>query len=108
MVKSNDALSGVYFALSDPTRRQILEHVSMVEMSVSEIVDKFKLSFAAISKHVSVLEQANLITKQRRGKEKIITFLPDTLTAAQLDIGQYKALWNSRLDKLEIVLKEEK
>lgn len=108
MVKSNDSLSTVYFALSDPTRRSILAHVSRVEMSIGEIVDKFKLSFAAISKHVTVLEQANLITKQRRGKEKIITFLPDTLTTAQLDIEQYTALWESRLDTLEKVLKEEK
>jgi DNA-binding transcriptional ArsR family regulator len=77
-------------------------------MSVGEIVDKFKLSFAAISKHVAVLERARLITKHRRGKEKIITFLPDTLTAAQLDIEHYTALWGSRLDMLEKVFKEEK
>ena len=64
MVKSNDSLSTVYFALSDPTRRSILLHVSEVEMSIGEIVEKFKLSFAAISKHVTVLERANLIKKQ--------------------------------------------
>ena len=108
MVKSNDSLSSVYFALSDPTRRGILAHVSTAEMSIGDIVDRFKLSFAAISKHITVLEHANLITKKRRGKEKIITFLPDTMTNAQLDIEQYKALWESRLDTLDKILKEEK
>ena len=108
MVKSNDSMSAVYFALSDPTRRQILEHVSTVEMSIGEIVDRFKLSFAAISKHISVLERANLVSKRRRGKEKIIIFLPESLIAAQSDIEQYTALWESRLDKLDKVLKEEK
>ena len=108
MVKSNDSLSSVYFALSDPTRRSILAYVSTVEMSIGEIVDKFKLSFAAISKHVTVLEHANLVKKQRRGKEKIIIFLPDAMTTAQLDIKQYTALWGSRFDMLEKVFKEEK
>jgi len=107
MVKSNDSLSLVYFALSDPTRRQILEHVSRFEMSVGEIVDKFKLSFAAISKHVTVLEQAQLVAKQRRGKEKVVVFLPGALGNAQVDIEQYKALWESRFDRLEALLKEE-
>ena len=85
-----------------------MSHVSESEMSIGEIVERFKVSFAAISKHISVLEKANLITKQRRGKEKIITFVPESMTDAQLDIEQYRALWQSRLDELDKVLKEEK
>lgn len=108
MVKSDDSMSAVYFALSDPTRRQILEYVSTIEMSIGEIVDKFKLSFAAISKHITVLEKANLVTKQRRGKEKLIVFTPATLLAAQSDIAQYTALWEHRLETLGKILKEEK
>lgn len=108
MVKSNDSLSSVYFALSNPTRRSILRHVSEVEMSIGEIVDKFKLSFAAVSKHISVLENAHLIKKQRKGKEKIIIFSHVAMADVQKDVEQYKALWESRLDRLEKVLKEEK
>ena len=51
---------------------------------------------------------SKVIYKKRRGKEKIITFLPDIMTAAQLDIEQYKALWESRLDALNKMLKEKK
>lgn len=108
MVKSNDSLSSIYFALSDPTRRSILLYVSKAEMSISEIVDKFKLSFAAISKHVTVLEHAQLIKKHRKGKEKIIVFLPDTMTNAHLDLEQYISVWEGRFDALEKVVKEEK
>ena len=108
MVKSDDTISSIYFALSDPTRRQILEYVSRFEMSVGDLVDKFKLSFAAISKHVTVLEKANLVAKQRRGKERIVIFLPETVLTARTDIERYTALWQSRLDKLEKLLKEEK
>ena len=108
MVKSSDSLSSVYFSLSDPTRRRILLYVSEMEMSVGEIVDKFKISFAAISKHVSVLEKAHLIKKQRRGKEKFILFSPDAMTTLRGDVEHYQALWESRFDKLEKVLKEEK
>ena len=108
MVKYNDPLSPIYFALSDPTRRGILLHVSQSEMCVGEIVDKFNMSFAAISKHLSVLEQAQLIVKQRRGKEKIVTFNPQTISNAKMDIENYMSLWDSRLDSLDKLLKEEK
>lgn len=103
MVESN-ALDNLFMALSDGTRRDILSLVAKSEMSIGEIAQHFKLTFAAVSKHIKVLERANLITKQRRGKEQLVIIVPTTLGVAREQIDRYAQLWSDRFDQLDSLL----
>ena len=76
-------------------------------MSIGEIAEHYKLTFAAISKHIMVLEKANLVVKHRRGKEQVVTIVPDTLGIAQKHIARYARIWGDRFDQLEQILKED-
>ncbi|HLO99596.1 MAG TPA: metalloregulator ArsR/SmtB family transcription factor [Fimbriimonas sp.] len=97
-------LNSLFHALADTTRRDILNRVAEVELSISELAKPYSMSFAAIAKHISVLEKAQLIKKERRGKEQIISMAPQTVQLAEQHIAQYSRLWNERFDKLEGVL----
>ena len=70
-------------------------------MSVGDIAKAYKLTFAAVSKHLKVLERAQLISKRRKGKEQMVRIAPRTLADADDYIRQYQALWEARLDALE-------
>jgi DNA-binding transcriptional ArsR family regulator len=76
-------------------------------MSIGRIAEFYDLTFAAISKHIKVLERANLVIKERRGKEQIVMIVPKTLEAAQEHIAQYARMWHDRFDRLEEILKEQ-
>lgn len=101
-------LDSVFGALADPTRRDILRRVSACEMSVGEVASPYELTFAAISKHLKVLEKAKLIIKHRRGKEHIVHLAPGALKSVDDYLEFYRASWEDRLDSLEQYLKEEK
>jgi DNA-binding transcriptional ArsR family regulator len=99
-------LDNLFMALADATRRSILEQVAKAEMSIGEIAEAYSLTFAAVSKHVKVLERANLITKRRRGKEQVVIIVPGTLAVAQEHIERYAKMWGDRFDRLEKLLNE--
>jgi DNA-binding transcriptional ArsR family regulator len=107
MVESMRQLDYLFAALADATRRDILSRVAKTGMSIGEIADHYQLTFAAISKHIKVLERASLIVKRRRGKEQIVTIVPGTLRVAHEHIARYAEMWNDRFDRLEEILKEE-
>lgn len=107
MLESNLQLDNVFTALSDATRRSILKRVAEIEMSIGEIAFHYKLTYAAISKHIQVLEKANLVRKRRRGKRQIVILVPDTVSLAQKHFDQYVKLWGDRFDALDTLLKEE-
>ena len=107
MVESNAQLDLLFAALADSTRRSILARVAEAEMSIGEIARHYGLTFAAISKHIKVLEKAKLVSKRRRGKEQMVIIVPDSLNVAQHHIGRYAELWGQRFDKLEAILKEQ-
>jgi len=104
MVERTLELDSIFGSLSDPTRRDILKKVSKKSLSVGEIAAHYSLTFAAIAKHVEVLQRAKLVTKTRRGKEQIVSIAPDTLVAANHYLETYKQLWEERLDSLDIYL----
>ena len=106
MVESNLQLDNLFSALSDSTRRSIIARVAKTEMSIGEIAEHYKLTFAAISKHIKVLERANIVTKRRRGKEQVVIIVPSTLNIAQEHIERYAKMWGERFDRLESLLKE--
>lgn len=90
----------IFGSLADSTRRDILQRVAQKELSVSEIALPYNVSLAAISKHLRVLENAQLISKQRRGKQQFIQLSPQALQNVSIYLQQYEALWNQRLDNL--------
>lgn len=95
------SLDAIFRSLADPTRRDILRRVSKKEMSIGDIAKPYKMSLAAISKHLKILESAKLILKRRQGKEQIVQLSPIAFKEAATYIAQYEKMWNDRFDRLE-------
>lgn len=91
-------------ALADPTRRAILEHLSTGEARVTDVAAPFPISLNAVSKHIRVLEHADLVRRRRRGREHFLTINPEPLDEAAAWIRAKSAFWTSRLAALERVL----
>lgn len=108
MVEYSLSLDLVFSSLADPTRRDILDRVTGKELSISEVAEPYNLTFAAVSKHLKVLEQAKLIVKKRRGKHQFVQASPSALKDAAEYLSHYEKLWSERFDSLDELLKEEK
>ena len=108
MVECNPQLDALFFALADSTRRSILQRVAEAELTIGEIAAHYGLTFAAISKHIKVLEKANLVSKRRSGKQQLVIIVPDSLDVAREHIARYAELWDQRFDKLETLLMNNK
>lgn len=106
MVERSINLDTLFQALADQTRRDILKRVSKAELSISRLAKPYKMSFAAIAKHVSVLEAAKLVRKRREGKQQIISIVPATMIIATTHLEQYEKMWHARFDALEALLGE--
>lgn len=106
MVEYNSYLDGLFGSLADPIRRDILRRLMHAQYTIGQIAADYQMSFAAVAKHLNVLQKAKLITKQRRGKEQIVTIAPQALSDANDYLRQYEELWNRRFDALDNVLKE--
>lgn len=107
MVEYSIELDSIFSSLADATRRDILTRVAQAELSVGEIARKYDISFAAISKHLNVLERARLITKRREGKQQMVTLAPGALRNADKYLEQYRQMWEQRFNKLDAIIKEE-
>jgi DNA-binding transcriptional ArsR family regulator len=94
----------VFAALSVPTRRDIVARVLVREASVSALAEGYEMSFAAVQKHVAVLERAGLVTKQRHGREQLVRGDVSTIRAAARLLDQYEELWRGRISRLEDLL----
>ena len=102
MVKSAAVrLDSVFHALADPTRRQILRGLASNEKTVGEIARPHKMSLAAVSKHLKVLEGAELIARERRGSFQIVKLKAQSLKPAEEWIAFYSRYWNQQFDQLE-------
>ena len=97
-------LDAIFRSLADPTRRDILKRVAKKQLSISDIAKPYKMTLAAISKHLKVLEHAKLIVKRRQGKEQIVQLSPAAFNDAAKYLKYYERLWNDRLDSLELYL----
>lgn len=106
MVKGSLFLNDIFHALSDPTRRKILERLAQDPLTVSEIKTPFKISLVAISKHLKVLERAKLIRRQKMGREYMIRLHSQPLRDAHRYIENYKKDWSRSLDVLERFLEK--
>lgn len=96
----------IFHALADATRRDILHRTLIGGTSVSRLADAYKMSFAAVQKHVAVLEAAGLVSKEARGRERLVRADPSTIARAQELLDAYAAIWRSRFDRLDALLTE--
>jgi DNA-binding transcriptional ArsR family regulator len=94
----------IFAALADATRRDIVRQVMSRGMSVSALAERYAMSFAAVQKHVAVLERAGLVTKERRGRERLVRGDVDTIRAAGRLLAQYEEIWRDRIGRLEDLL----
>ena len=101
-----DRANRVFHALADATRRDIVAVAMQGEHSVSDLARRYPMSFAAVQKHVAVLEHAGLVTKQRRGREQRVRGDIAALREAHRLLDQLEALWRGRLDRIEDLLAE--
>jgi len=109
MVKYNDhALDATFHALADPTRRAILARLSKGQASVGELAEPFDMSLPAVSKHLKVLEGAELITRHRDGRISRMELNPAPMMGAVDWITYYKKFWDNQLDRLAQYLEETK
>jgi len=108
MVEQTVQLDNIFHSLADPIRRDILRRVMECELSVSELVEKYSVSFAAISKHLKVLEKAQLIQKRKEGKKYMVALAPGALEEADRYLEQYRRMWEGRYNKLDALLQEGK
>ena len=100
------ALTAVFGALSDPTRRSILEILTRGPRTVLEIAANFAISLPAVSKHLRVLENAGILRRKRNGRTHIIGLETKPLEQASEYIAQYQRFWEERLDSLEEFLED--
>lgn len=100
-------LDHVYGALADPTRRAILRRLAKGEANVGGVAGEFPMSFNAVSKHVKVLERAGLVRRRVRGREHLLSLEPGPLKDAARWLERYQEFWETRLDALEAMLREE-
>lgn len=96
----------IFHALADATRRDILHRTLIGDTSVSRLADAYKMSFAAVQKHVAVLEAAGLVSKEARGRERLVRADPSTIARAQELLDAYAAIWRSRVDRLDALFTE--
>jgi DNA-binding transcriptional ArsR family regulator len=90
----------VFSALADATRRDIVRRAIAGDEGVAELADHYPMSFAAVQKHVAVLERAGLVTKQRIGRRKLVRTRVAGLRATQRLLDRYEELWRGRIGRM--------
>ena len=107
MVEYSLDYDAIFYSLADATRRDMLRRlIDARELTVGELAKKYRLTFAAISKHLKVLEKARLINKRKDGRMQLVSLNPFALKSVEEYIRQYEALWTERFDTLDEVLKD--
>jgi DNA-binding transcriptional ArsR family regulator len=101
---TEEAVDRLFQALADQTRRDILKRAIHSGESVSVLSRHYDMSFAAVQKHVAVLERAALVTKERRGREQIVHTNGATLRRAMTLLDAYEQLWMQRIDQISDIL----
>lgn len=103
---TDDEVDALFHALADATRRDIVRRAVEGELSVSRLADAYPMSFAAVHKHITVLERAGLVTKHRRGREQLVRSDPAAVRRARLALEHLEATWRGRIDRMSELLEE--
>lgn len=90
----------IFGALADATRRDIVQRAIGGEEGVAELASHYAMSFAAVQKHVAVLERAGLVTKERNGRRKLVRTNVEGLAIARRLLDRYEELWRGRIDRM--------
>ena len=101
---SDAEVDRMFRALADATRRDIVRRTLVGEVSVSQLATGYDMSFAAVQKHVAVLEEAQLVTKSPRGRERMVRGNPERIRQAQRLLDEFERIWRSRIDRLDALL----
>ena len=104
---SESEVDRLFHALADSTRRSIVVRAISGEHSVSSLAASYAMSFAAVQKHVAVLEQASLVTKEKRGREQIVRANRETVRKARRLLDEYEKIWRQRADRIADILAED-
>ena len=109
MVVGNEEIDRLFHALADTTRRDILHRCIDGEPSVSRLAEGYPMSFAAVQKHVAILERAGLVTKERVGRRKVVRARLEGLRVARGLLDRYEELWRGRIGRMtELVAADKK
>ena len=98
----------MFGALADATRRDIVRRAIAGDEGVAELADHYPMSFAAVQKHIAVLERAGLVTKERHGRRKVVRTNLDRLAAARRLLDRYEELWRDRIGRMAEILGDRK
>jgi DNA-binding transcriptional ArsR family regulator len=104
---TDERVDHLFHALADATRRDILRRSLRGEHSVSRLAEAYPMSFAAVQKHVAVLERAGLVTKRRRGREQLVSTDAEAIGRARQALDQLEAAWRERVDRMSDLLVQE-
>jgi DNA-binding transcriptional ArsR family regulator len=103
-LRPDNTLDDLFHALADATRRDILRRCAEGAPSVSRLADGYPMSFAAVQKHVAVLERAGLVTKERRGREQRVRTDRDVVARARDALDELEATWRGRVGRMADLL----
>lgn len=101
---SDDEVDRLFRALADATRRDIVRRTLTAEATVSELAAAYDMSWAAVQKHIAVLEGAHLVTKEARGRERLVRGNPQQIQRAQALLDSYEEIWRGRVTRLDALL----
>jgi DNA-binding transcriptional ArsR family regulator len=104
---ADEAVDHLFHALADATRRDILRRCLRDEPSVSRLTQAYPMSFAAVQKHVAVLERAGLVTKERRGREQLVHTDLDAVRRARQALDRLETAWRGRVDRMSDLLAQD-
>jgi DNA-binding transcriptional ArsR family regulator len=102
--RTDEEVDRLFHALADATRRDIVLRCLRGEPSVSRLADVYPMSFAAVQKHVAVLERAGLVTKERHGREQLVRTDGDAVGRARRVLDEFEAAWRGRVDRMADLL----
>jgi DNA-binding transcriptional ArsR family regulator len=101
---TDEAVDRLFHALADATRRDIVRRAAAGELSVSRLADGYPMSFAAVQKHVVVLERAGLVSKERRGREQLVHTETEGVDLARQALDRLEATWRGRVSRMSDLL----
>jgi DNA-binding transcriptional ArsR family regulator len=99
---------GMFGALADATRRDIVRRAIDAQEGIAELAGHYPMSFAAVQKHVAILERAGLVTKERIGRRKVVRTNLEALRVARRLLDQYEDLWRERIERMTELITEKK
>jgi DNA-binding transcriptional ArsR family regulator len=98
----------LFGALADHTRRDIVRRAINADEGIVELASHYRMSFAAVQKHIAILERAGLVTKERIGRRKVVRTNLERLRIVRRLLDQYEELWRGRIDRMAALIAETK